>query len=549
MMNKKTLKKAGALFLSAALTVSVTASADNELELFVTYSSKDNCIILNGNGEGDLTVTVTEDGVTPENMSFDNRPLIFCQFYADGAFTETVGLDILTENGKYTVYLSDENGTVSDSFIYIDKEETEEIIRLLKKANKDEFEKLLSENAVKLGINPEDAVFSEKSDIIAGMLYGADFGDVTEFNRLYNLVYPLAAIHKSDAEGIKKILRGYDSVLGINYGKDFENEERLSEEEKKEVLKLLSSADFGRADRIDFPNEFLRIKALAAVKSSGSWLGLRKTITTDFADVFAKLLSNGKYKKIKDTDAVFEKMTGRSMEKFEDVEDNFNLAVSKVYEKENGSTSGGTGVSASAGGAVTTNKDIDKAPIIQPETKPEEKSMFPDVPLSHWGRNAIETLVKKSVIAGYDDGTFRPSESVTRAEFAKMIICVVEIKTEGDNRSFTDVTNEAWYYEYVMKAASAGIVTGYGTVFAPNDMVKREDAALMMYRLLEKTGRKPLGIKPFADRADISDYAKEAVLAMGGANYVSGDDSGRFLPNNMLSRAEAAQMIFNAFYK
>ena len=68
---------------------------------------------------------------------------------------------------------------------------------------------MLSENAVKLGINPEDAVFSEKSDIIAGMLYGADFGDVTEFNRLYNLVYPLAAIHKSDAEGITKMKKGF----------------------------------------------------------------------------------------------------------------------------------------------------------------------------------------------------------------------------------------------------------------------------------------------------------------------------------------------------
>ena len=73
----------------------------------------------------------------------------------------------------------------------------------------------------------------------------------------------------------------------------------------------------------------------------------------------------------------------------------------------------------------------------------------------HWSKEYVEYGVNKGYINGYEDGSFRPEASVTRAEFSKMINSAVGISKAADI-SFRDVETNAWYYKEVRKAVYAG---------------------------------------------------------------------------------------------
>lgn len=118
-----------------------------------------------------------------------------------------------------------------------------------------------------------------------------------------------------------------------------------------------------------------------------------------------------------------------------------------------------------------------------------------------------------------------------------------EPAVENVKVSFEDVHADAWFADAVYKAAGKGIVNGYGNVFKPNDFITRQDAALIIFRALSLNEG---GTAYFADENEISDYAKGAVITLASKGYISGVGNGDFAPKNLLTRAQAAQLIFNA---
>ena len=109
---------------------------------------------------------------------------------------------------------------------------------------------------------------------------------------------------------------------------------------------------------------------------------------------------------------------------------------------------------------------------------------------------------------------------------------------------FTDVDNEEWYAEAVYTAAERGLVSGSDGMFRPNDNITREDAAVIMYRLLSQS-RELYGGYIFTDRSEISQYARDAVGALAARGYIQGVSDGVFAPKAELTRAQATQMIYN----
>ena len=162
---------------------------------------------------------------------------------------------------------------------------------------------------------------------------------------------------------------------------------------------------------------------------------------------------------------------------------------------------------------------------------------------------AVDKLCADGVISGYEDNTFRPSNKITRAEFVKLILSFASSVKEGDSVSFEDVNDSAWYASFVKSAAAKGIIKGDGGKFSPDSYIKREDAALIIYRLLALTDKAPDDYRIFADRDDVSPYAQDAVFALAGAYIVKGNDNNMFLPKSFITRAETAQLIYNAFKK
>ncbi len=113
---------------------------------------------------------------------------------------------------------------------------------------------------------------------------------------------------------------------------------------------------------------------------------------------------------------------------------------------------------------------------------------FTDVNEGDWYNNAISTLTNAKILDGYPDGTFQPNGKITRAEFTKIAASFFE-KTGATENPFTDVSEEDWFYSYVLNGYESGIISGYpdGT-FRPNDNITRAEAMAIVNRTI---GRAP----------------------------------------------------------
>jgi len=111
---------------------------------------------------------------------------------------------------------------------------------------------------------------------------------------------------------------------------------------------------------------------------------------------------------------------------------------------------------------------------------------FSDVPKGYWAANYIGYMQQFGIVTGYEDGSFRPNAPVTRAEFAA-IASRFEKLTEG-SKSFTDVPNTYWAARYINFAATRGWVTGYSDgTFKPENTITRAEVAAVTCRLLERS--------------------------------------------------------------
>ena len=119
---------------------------------------------------------------------------------------------------------------------------------------------------------------------------------------------------------------------------------------------------------------------------------------------------------------------------------------------------------------------------------PVEQSYFDDVPSGSWYAAAVNTLAQLGVLSGYGDGTFRPTEPVSRAEFVAAVCKCFDNLTAGDTSRFSDVAGH-WAVEYIGQATAAGWISGYtdGT-FQPDGNILRCQVASIMNYALERTG-------------------------------------------------------------
>lgn len=169
-------------------------------------------------------------------------------------------------------------------------------------------------------------------------------------------------------------------------------------------------------------------------------------------------------------------------------------------------------------------------------------SNFADVD-GHWAKASIDAMYSKGIINGFEDGSFKPELNVTRAEFAKMIVCLLGLSSEGD-ADFSDVADNSWYNGYVAAAVKAGIVKGTDDgKFNPNSYITRQDAAVMLARVLEyKNIAMDVNAIEFNDSDKIADYAKNSVNGMANLGVITGYNGG-FAPLDNTTRAQAAALL------
>jgi hypothetical protein len=205
----------------------------------------------------------------------------------------------------------------------------------------------------------------------------------------------------------------------------------------------------------------------------------------------------------------------------------------EAYATDSSGTADGAVMSFTAGVPTTTT--------------PSAGTAFSDVPTSYWGYNAITSLSSKGIVSGYPDGTFKPDNQITRAEFATMLVKALGLNTNGTTGTFTDVTAGAWYYGTVNAAASAGIVYGIGDhLFAPNALVTREQMAVMVAKALGTKAPAVNGteLSAFSDSSTVSSWAVSGMDEAVKAGIVSGMTADTLAPLANATRAQAAAMIY-----
>ncbi len=227
----------------------------------------------------------------------------------------------------------------------------------------------------------------------------------------------------------------------------------------------------------------------------------------------------------------------------EDINKKVSLKVKSL--KSSGGSSGGGGSSVSINKPVTSvGSDIPPAPQITEE----KKQSFLDVSPDYWGYESIQSLFEKGVINGYKDGSFKPENSITRAEFAKILCLAFSINEKDESISFDDVSEDKWYFEYIDILSSLGIIKGEGKNFYPDREITREEAATLIQRCGKHMKKDFDAVREgisFSDDADISDYAKESIEELYKAGIIGGNGNGSFMPKEKLIRAEAAKMVDN----
>lgn len=169
---------------------------------------------------------------------------------------------------------------------------------------------------------------------------------------------------------------------------------------------------------------------------------------------------------------------------------------------------------------------------------------FSDLSQASWAKATIEEWTQKGLVSGYPDGTFRPSNHITRAEFATLVQKAFDLKSEAKSE-FSDVASSDWYYDAVTTLASLGVVGGYedGT-FRPAGHITRAEAAAIMTNL-KKLNPNASAAEKFADYASMADWAKGHVGAVVEAKFMGGYPDGTFKASNTITRAESVATLNN----
>lgn len=169
----------------------------------------------------------------------------------------------------------------------------------------------------------------------------------------------------------------------------------------------------------------------------------------------------------------------------------------------------------------------------------------------HWARAEISRLTKRGIVRGFDDATFRPEQTVTRAEFATMLIRTLAAKglytgNANERNPFRDINRGHWAYENVIKAYDLGILTGYpDRSIRPNQPVTRAEMAVMVARAKGLYTYKR--VRSSYNDVSVDFWASPAIESLTSLGYVKGVGYRTFQPQAKTRRAEVVVLLSKAF--
>jgi L-asparaginase type II len=162
----------------------------------------------------------------------------------------------------------------------------------------------------------------------------------------------------------------------------------------------------------------------------------------------------------------------------------------------------------------------------------------------NWAKASIEKAVANGIVSGFTDSTFKPDQSLTRAEFTVMLMNALKLQGDGASLTFKDSNQIGkWAVDGISAAVKAGIVSGSidGT-FKPNAPITRSEMAVIIAKAM-KYDVQAGSTTGFKDDTQIPKWAKGSVKAAKDHAIISGRSGGVFVPNDPATRAEAVTIL------
>ncbi|MHA6531863.1 S-layer homology domain-containing protein [Paenibacillus sp. BAC0078] len=176
------------------------------------------------------------------------------------------------------------------------------------------------------------------------------------------------------------------------------------------------------------------------------------------------------------------------------------------------------------------------------------KGGFTDVPSANFAKAAIDKLAVRMVVKGYDDGSFKPDNLVTRAEAATLLVKTLGIVPSSAQTSFKDVKPGAWYAGSVSTAVQAGLFKGYTDgSFKPEQTITQQEMVAIIYQALLYGGyvhNDTGNLQQFAASAGYKVWSSNAVDAMLKEGLLKSEDAFAIQANKQTTRAESAELIY-----
>ena len=189
----------------------------------------------------------------------------------------------------------------------------------------------------------------------------------------------------------------------------------------------------------------------------------------------------------------------------------------------------------------------DKSEIItEKSTSDSNVTLYSDVQASDWYYEDVKYASEKGLMNDTGDGLFSPYEETTRGMIVT-ILWRLEGEPKGSGASFSDVENDAYYYDAVAWAVKNEIVNGYdASVFGPNDAATREQMMSIIYRYAEHKGydiSQRASLDDYSDRETISGYAVGAVQWCCFNDIISGTSEDQISPHDLVQRCQVAAIL------
>lgn len=194
-------------------------------------------------------------------------------------------------------------------------------------------------------------------------------------------------------------------------------------------------------------------------------------------------------------------------------------------------------------------------PVIEPVPKPADPAAcaFTDIN-GHWAQSIIQKMAASGMVSGMSATQFAPERTVTRAEFATLLVKMLGIKSTVQLMGrFNDVSKDKWYFSTVNTAANAGIISGYSaTRFGPEDPVTREQMAVMIAKAMAYKGKNNVVqadslaviLGSFQDQNRISSWARSSIALIVQEKIMKGRGNAEFAPGAKATRAEATVLMY-----